>query len=359
MEKLIVHVGYPKTATSTLQKNVLIPLHQQQRLNYLGEETASDMGDLHYDSKFVKNIILGEMKETTFPFFRWSDALAYFRRNGIDPAKRLTSNKGFLMPFVADGMINILSYESLLMPYRAVTTWTDFPRKLHDSLAAEKIDVQIVITLRNQAALMESFFFEKSLNYYLQSDFSSPRDLYFKDSSELSLRDCEQVEIFDFLGTLTAYEEMFGRDNIHIFFYEDIERNPESFFDKWAKILEIPASEVSTLFLGKPKSRVTAAEKNHFKLRVSVFDYLLKTRLISGPSQSVAFYNKSPKSRIRRVIGALKRMPFASRWMVDVKIPKFTAEEKTAIYNHFKASNAEAAEIYDLDLAKMKKYGYL
>lgn len=358
MTKLIVHIGYPKTATSSLQKNVLIPLHESLRLNYLGEETKPVMGELHHDSKFVKNILLGGPDELNSNYCVPSDELDHYRANRIDPALKLVNNKGVLQSFLKDDVVNILSYETLLMPYRSVADWKSFPQRLYNALPTGKRDVQIVVTLRNQASLMESFFFEKSLGYYLRSTFATPRQFYFEDRTELSLRDCEQVDIFDFLTTLTEYEKVFGRDNIHILFYEDISNNPDDFFNVWAGLMGIPASKVSDMFNGKPKSRITPANKNHLKLKVSVFDYLLKRGFGSNRSAPTVAGNKSQPRWIHRIIRALKKLPLASRWMVHVKIPRFTTAEKNAIFEHFKASNMRAAEIYDLDPAKMKKYGY-
>lgn len=355
MKKLILHIGYPKTATSTLQKNVLIPLHQKQQLNYLGEETNPSMGEVHYDSKFVKNIILGGPDEIKFAYCLPSDALEHYRANGIDPAKRLASNKGFLRPFLKEDIINVLSFETLLMPYRAVTAWTDFPQKLHEALPTDATEIQIVITLRKQAALMESLFFEKSAGLYLRSDFSSPRHFYFNGRTEATLHDCEQVNIFDFHNTLAAYEDAFGKHNIHILFYEDIQRKPDDYFDTWAKLLEIPASEVARLFNGKPKSRVSLARQDHFKLRVSVFDYLMKTKFIS---KQIKQGDKLGRPLAVRILDACKRLPFASGLKRNLKIPRLTQSERDAIHRHFKESNAKAAQTYDLDTQKMQSYGY-
>ena len=36
MPKLLLHIGLPKTATTSLQRNVLMPLHEQRRINLLG-----------------------------------------------------------------------------------------------------------------------------------------------------------------------------------------------------------------------------------------------------------------------------------------------------------------------------------
>ncbi|MRU15679.1 hypothetical protein FDP25_09580 [Roseovarius sp. A21] len=355
--KIILHIGYPKTATSSLQKNVLIPLHKKNRLNYLGEETKTHMGELHHDSKFVKNILLGGPDDLKFAFCVPSVELIHNRDNRIDPAFKLLQNKGLLQSFLQDSMVNILSYETLLMPYRSVVNWKSFSQRLYGALPTNS-QVQIVVTLRNQPSLMESFFFEKSLGYYLKSSFTKPRQLYFQNEDGVGLRDSEQVNIFDFRTTLSEYEKVFGRENIHILFFEDIEKRPGDYFDAWASLLDIPASEISYLFTGGPRSRVSKADKDHFTLRVSVWDYLLKhscSKVISPVSSG-----KNPgRPFALRLINAVRRLPFASRWMVNVRIPKFTASDKAAIYQHFKTSNAEVARMYNLDIAKMKAYGYL
>jgi hypothetical protein len=38
--QLLLHIGLPKTATTSLQRNVLMPLHQEGKINYLGKPPA-------------------------------------------------------------------------------------------------------------------------------------------------------------------------------------------------------------------------------------------------------------------------------------------------------------------------------
>ncbi|MBL4759587.1 MAG: hypothetical protein JKY80_01870 [Mariprofundaceae bacterium] len=46
MSKLVIHVGYPKTATSTIQNKFFYPLHQKGEINFLGKAC---LGDVNYN----------------------------------------------------------------------------------------------------------------------------------------------------------------------------------------------------------------------------------------------------------------------------------------------------------------------
>jgi hypothetical protein len=40
-KKLLLHIGYPKTATTTLQEEIFMKLHKKGKINYLGRTTKS------------------------------------------------------------------------------------------------------------------------------------------------------------------------------------------------------------------------------------------------------------------------------------------------------------------------------
>jgi hypothetical protein len=58
MKKLIVHIGYPKTATTSLQDKVFYELHKTGNINYLGitsKKTNLDIHNFFQENSYLKN----------------------------------------------------------------------------------------------------------------------------------------------------------------------------------------------------------------------------------------------------------------------------------------------------------------
>ena len=134
MKKLIVHIGYPKTATTSIQENVFAGLHNGGLINYLGrtaQRTRSKLG--------FKSVDYSEMLRTNFQL------------NG--PVEKITK-------YLSNEKINVISDEDFLFP--TICTYARFGGKVSlDQMLfhlkqqlTDDIAVKVLISLRNQPQLL-------------------------------------------------------------------------------------------------------------------------------------------------------------------------------------------------------------
>mgnify|MGYP005845258191 CR=1 FL=1 len=340
MSKTIIHVGYPKTATTTLQSNVFIPLHRSGELSYLGNETNAADGNLHADSNFVLRILLGApfnnrlAMNTCVP----SSMLSHYREQKLDPVVKLASVKGSLAGFLSQEVVNVISFEQLTKPYRGALKWTDYPARLSQVFSKAAQDVQVIVTIRRQDQLMESFWQEKGAGYYMKSSYKTPSRFYFLNAPGHQLRNEEHVGIFNFHKTITAYANEFRAENVHVLFFEDLLHSPEQYFSTWCDLLKLDYARMMEMFVGNGARRLSQKDDGQIYLNLGI------ARLLWP---EIRWF---PLKVVRTL---LKR--FSRR----VSVPRFTADERNAIFDRFRDSNLRMANDFNVNSASMKRYGYV
>ena len=91
MSDLLIHVGYPKTATTTLQEALFSYLNSQGHINYLGITVKADP---HFNSFY--DLFSGYMASIPFGASITSDVLNY---QLVQDAKRELSLNCSIQPF--------------------------------------------------------------------------------------------------------------------------------------------------------------------------------------------------------------------------------------------------------------------
>lgn len=214
---LILHVGYPKTATTTLQ-SVLFSKHNE--IEYLG--------------KFI-------------PSFRYSDPRLFDLVNSLTTDFEINWNgekelrEYFGSVSLPKGKKSIvLSSENFIHP------WSQDPSTIAKRLARVCKGARIAITLREQESLLGSFYhsFGAFGQYlYVHKNTYEPLDIpiSLKEWCELQFR----VPPKNILGHLCynqivgAYEEAFGKNSVKVFVYEKLVADEIAFYEEWADFLKI------------------------------------------------------------------------------------------------------------------------
>lgn len=299
----VIHIGANKTGSTTLQR-CLFTKHND--LSYLGEdcvgfETYKNMlnslvsdDDVHYCSKAVQEL-----------FSRFADA--------------------------GEKKVFIYSNEDIMTSRLP----TQCAKRLYELLP----DAEILVVLRNQLTAIPSIYVNHGA--YLKM---VPRSFWRQYVSfDDWMAYCTEFIRYSYLDSffyhriLNLYASLFGKDKIHILFYEEFTKTPHILIEKLCNILKIDSPEAIKLLEGKrERQRNTMRMFRYHKFRSS---FLWGVPLM----QYVPFGEYFSKLWW----AFLKNGEPASGFMTDFW--------KKQIVDLYKTDNTKLAQEYNLPL---KDYGY-
>ncbi|MFO8068224.1 MAG: sulfotransferase domain-containing protein [Bacteroidales bacterium] len=286
---LYLHIGYPKTGTTTLQK-YLFPKHSNiQSLQRNGEPG------------FIKNIFT-------------------CRENSIKRNLKAIANE--LSRHVSDEYDNyIYSSESLTSfsmffrqnPYPYIYTLdpNSTARKLKTAFLESGIfdDVKIIVTIRRQDDLLKSMYaqiynlvykrfrvtntFQKFINYAIEN-----KDNFILDALQYN-------------DVITEYENIFGENNICVLAFEQFKQDRTAYLDKLCSFMSIDSEEAITLLNDKHINRKSSANgyKTDKRDLLRLFQNYLRWLNIKSPgiglSKSLLF---KPLKNIKAPAKTLKKL---------------------------------------------------
>jgi hypothetical protein len=306
MKKFIIHIGYPKTATTTIQKNIFMKYCSSRYMGkkYIQDEISNNLDSiidsLLFDSETIFDIKLSSHIEI----------IKSYAKNIND--KIIISNE-------------ILSKKY----YQIIIARLDRLFNIQDYSKCE-----IIITLRNQKELIFSQYIEKykgnnkKFNEYLQNGLSSPYDncLY---------------SVYDFYEIYQAYSLVFGKSSVHILLYEDLKYNPKIFSMKLSDLINVDESLIYNVLATK-KENIKKKDKAYFFKKISINNYF--SRMYQ--SVNIDFLSQKNKNYIKKIF---------SNILIEKKIAKITINEENIIDKYFEESNTLLTKYCDLDL---EKYNY-
>lgn len=253
MKVIILHLGLPKTATSTLQKNVLQTLHDEKKINFLGknlkvDELSGKITRYNYSGKYIRDAIEEKIS--------------------IDDAlKKLNSD-------LDEEKINVFSDEGIMLAYPGENN-LPLERKLRNiKVLFSDFDLKVVITLRDPVDYFYSLYVELFPDYYSQTKELNT----FEKVVDKILEDPNNILFETFF-----YEKYMGfiRDNFHadVVVFEDILKNKSSYFSLWSGLLNINDIEFKQLFEKEHLNRKRKTNKGVRKL-VSLKFIVMKCRAV-------------------------------------------------------------------------------
>ena len=230
MAPLVVHVGYPKTATTTFQRHVF-PQHPD--LEYLGKFIPSFgfvNGRMH---ELINNIF--QCGATTF---RQTDEL----RLMVEGVRKQTARKSV-----------VISSESFVHPMAVDIALV--AERLRKSVGSSKV----LITIREQIASILSF-------YWMHGRFGEyltigPKDQHMRIRYPIPLLDWlalqktaderNYVATLDYASVVDRYSEVFGHDNVCILLYEKLATDPGGYAETLGRFLDADVSILMDLMHGR------------------------------------------------------------------------------------------------------------
>ncbi len=234
--KLIYHLGYPRTGTTLLQKNIF---EKHQGINYLGPKYYDQDFKVKFKQKEIdeiENFIISQNK---------NGEIDYNQLNSKIDIKKFSEKK-----------VNILSSEKYLSfsryrNYAGLIALKNFLKEKSD------LKLKIFYIIRNQYELIQSLYHQgySSLKKYLECYnleelISKIEDKNFNENENIY----HFLKSYDFNYMFNIIQKSFPDAEIKIFNYNNLRDNSHEFFKNLTDFMEINFEEFIKLIPSKKEN---------------------------------------------------------------------------------------------------------
>lgn len=330
--RTLLHVGLPKTATTSLQCNVLMPLHEQRRINFLGRAVRD--GVVHDPlERLIDRVKAGRLS---------ADELGGLRS---DLRTRLDSRR-----------LNVVSNERIVEVHAGIggePAGEDGRTRLRNLGALfEDCDATLLITLRSPVDFAFSWYVEQYYwRFHRHDDRLAIEDFF----AELLRQEPERGPwtVFFYDAWIRAAARIF--DRIEVLLYEDLAHDRGTWFKTVAGLLPASPEEVESLFLRAKRNagRYTTSGKQSKRLNVR--------RLLARRLPSLLAWGGRARPRLVRAPFALSFL----RRVLDLETParaKFPypdAKTRLRLQARLGLRDDYLSREHGVSEAKLARYGYL
>lgn len=321
MNNIYIHIGYAKSASTTLQKQLF---NRHSEINNLGLFPTQNVGK---DSDYIDESCLYLKDENLQKFYH-----NLVRLRGIDYLNSNT-NEFFnekLKMYIDKRKINLFSNEKFTSVF---FSHDDIVSKA-DRLKGIFPDAKIIIIIRNQLNLIKSQYRDHpfnprnltigksvSINEWIKISYNT-ESVYFLDSLKYN-------EVIDY------YEEIFDKKNVKVFLLEDLANDIEFFAKEISGFMDINYDETLNLLLNKRENTSVSKKYNFYrKIRRKIPFQFKLSKVV-------------PEVIKNQILNKLK-----SGKKEEFQINRYWVKQLEEYYSD---SNLELEEKYGLNL---KKYNY-
>lgn len=324
MKKLIVHVGLPKTATTTIQECLFTNLQKWGFINYLG---------ITYTDGRIDSYCMETFQEI------------------------IKESKQFKVAQGNDSNLWVYSEEKLSVPRNIIQNWLgvsgspeEIAEKIYNYYGDTFNNIEILIVLRNQSSLIHSFFaqampeFTELYKRYTLEDYVNDISVNPKDH-----------EIWEHYKTVKSYMDIFGSAKVHVLLFEEFLQNRDSFNSKIAKILDIEKDVVVDAFGGghinskkMSKSGIEVIKTRAHVLRKIAGNIRRKKTIGRILSKHPALWENNVIRKIYHRIVYKKELE-----------PSIDLLLKKRLFCYYNESNKHLIDLCSIDKGVLKKYDYI
>jgi len=322
----VIHIGMPKTATKTLQWGLF---NGHSEIYYLGRLQGPQFRSDHKKFDFCRDANVQSLMIQ----------IAYGRVDNpnYEKCKKLLTK--ILIPASDNNLLPVWSWESY------TTDGLQINKVRAHNLKMVFGKAKILITIRNPIRLIES-------TYFLQLKTNNERRsirrfgfLPYYQTINNWLRDNYDGQILNHLQyaeTIQAYTEEFGKENVHVFLFEDLIDNQRNYFIRICDAMGINSEEGIKLCNERVENR---------RWTENQINRLIK---ITKSIPKIIFYNFTNMQERRKLLGLDKfNMPIDSAKKAQATI---SSEWQEKIFNQTRQGHLWLQDNYKLPL---EKYGYL
>ncbi|NGP75921.1 hypothetical protein G3570_04700 [Balneolaceae bacterium YR4-1] len=338
MKKLIIHIGYPKTATTSLQLNLLGDLWREHKIEYINhlKEPKPYLGNIRC-YKNIQSIISGR---------NYSD---FELKNELKSLEHIKKS------------ITVISAETLstIYPDHNFANLDSFAyknaQKFKETFSGYFDVIEIVIGIRAQReivhAVYKQWYNEIVGENPIFEDFTKWLEENFSKSKS------EQSILFNYNIFIQEYCKVFGRKNVHILLYEDLLHDKNMYYNKLAFIFDTEKSKVQTSLERNIRNKSNLRDDGKIEIPRSTLG-----QKITSPFRRILRknVNSSKYDSIKRIYHAIIPESIRDRKIgANKAVRQIKENEANYLKNRFKDSNLKLISSFDFNKEKMKKYKYI
>ncbi len=226
----VIHIGMPKTATTTLQSRLF---SEHSEIFYLGRFDGRDYAKNYRKFDFCRDVSVQSLM----------NQICYGDVFSPDFKKCKILLQDILTPALRKNLLPVWSWESYS---------TDISAKRRVRARNLKMvfgDAKIIMTIRHPVALLESAYFQQLKRDNVGSNGRCGKSVYYRPIDDW-LKENFNGEIMPHLQyaeTIQMYIDQFGQDNVLVFLFEELLADQEKFLKKMCAIIGINAEETLSL----------------------------------------------------------------------------------------------------------------
>ncbi len=337
MKKLIIHIGYPKTATTSLQLNLFGQLKEDEKIEYLNHVNRKEtyLGDF-----YCKNIIQSILS------------------NDYDKIKLRKELKG-LDSIRKD--ISIISAETISTVFpelsfaRLSSDGKRNAKKLKDLLKPYFDTIEVLIGIRSQQTMIRAVY--KQWYHLIIGENPKYADLDKWLKANFNYSKSDESVIFNYETLIQEYVNIFGKDNVNILVYEDLISDKPFFYKKISEMLNVNEHYVKGCMEKNIQNKSKVLENGIIQIEKATLGQKITKpfRHFFKKSMNDDLFNKTKLFYRALIPDSIRDKPVGAK----IIIRRLTNEEELFIYNRFKKPNLELVQKFGLNLNKMKSYRYI
>lgn len=331
MKKLLIHIGYPKTGSSSLQHNVFSNLHRDGKIEYLNHlnDCSKGHGNFNVSKSYQKLIYEKKLNQSEMDFELKS-------MNGIKRNISVLSSEN-------------LSHISVNSPYSSSRhSAIDNVKKIKNLFDPYFDKVEVLIFLRAQHTLIPSYFVQYYNNIRRRNREIKSLESFINHLFSFDIND--ELLNFNYHAMYRSCSDTFGKQNTHLLFFEDLKDNPDIINGKLAMLLDCDTEVIKKLLEISPKN-ITVKNKNGNITtdRIPLFSYISNTYALIEKYDFIGL-NKLKKLIPRRIL------KFETNKRKD--FPPLSNKQKEFIIKRFRSSNESLFKDLSLNQKKINSLSY-
>lgn len=318
--KVVLHIGLPKTATTTLQGNVFYQLHLLGKINFLGRYS------------FESGNYIDLIRPLRSAVLSWSDK--DFNENIL----RLKEDMKSLMD---EDRVNVISDELFSM----TSNHSNYIRNCHRlKIIFEDHEVILAVGIRKQSEIIYSYYVELKQQGLMINDWKC----YLEKGLSSGVNGDFGVFFYDhLLNNLGSYFS-----TIKVLIFEDLASRSGYYVSSVGGMLGISNSEIRRLIFDTVPKNIKERKSDYTSARVSMRIILINFLKGIGIFD---FIKTISKYIVGDKIGHSLMFFLDKISIKETKIPLLNSEDQLRIRTAFQGSNDKLSDLIGRDL---NRYGY-